>query len=520
MAINFPSSPSVGDTYTYLNVVYQWDGTFWTPEVYTFLTPQMFGAKGDGVTDDTAAFNAMLASGAYLRIFIPTDTYILTAPLVSNAQNLIIEGQGQYATYLKWTADCDGFQIGQTTASHMVTMRGLRLMTTEAASTRAAIRMTCDVLSPTCIFEQMAISGESRSTDYWGIGIKVTDGVLSVMRDVNIFGRAGGTSAQIASATDQAIWFESTRLDVAPTFNNCWIHEYDTGIYVHTTGNPGQEGIYVRGCNIVACNYGVHVRSEASGGYKTVQVYVLTNHIQALIQGVKLYEVTHFDISHNNIFSSDAENVTTEAIYIENSVPGVVMGNVIEALPVQTTMKGIVIHNSANVIVEGNWCKTPGNAVHFTGITFESYHGGNIQDGAGSSFVDGASGVNGGLYKSTIPLSTGGAIIAAASTNYFVNEMSSFENTIWGVAACKGILRNLIVYQNVAPGASQTTTYTLRVNNADTGVTCQVSGSNISASDTTHHAQIAAGQAYSVKVVQSAGAANTICMGGVQFEPT
>lgn len=50
-----------------------------------YVTPQMFGAKGDGVTDDTAAIQACIDDcyerGIY-RIFFPRGTYLVTKPIV------------------------------------------------------------------------------------------------------------------------------------------------------------------------------------------------------------------------------------------------------------------------------------------------------------------------------------------------------------------------------------------------------------------------------------------------------
>ena len=59
------------------------------------VTPQMYGAKGDGVTDDTLAFNEMAsATGA---VFIPKASYVLNSPITINN---VISDLGTYPNYL------------------------------------------------------------------------------------------------------------------------------------------------------------------------------------------------------------------------------------------------------------------------------------------------------------------------------------------------------------------------------------------------------------------------------------
>jgi hypothetical protein len=375
--------------------------------------------------------------------------------------------------------------------------------------------------APGCIFEDLTIKGDVTTADWWGTGIKVTDPALPVFRSVNIFGRSGGTSAQIASATDYGIQIEGGGLDVSPTFDDVWVLEYDTGLYLHSSANPGVEGIYVDKSDFVHCNTGVYCRSEASGGYKSIMFHMINCHVQAFIRGIRLFEVKGFNISHNFIYSAVTEDVTTEGIYVENSVEGIIADNRVEGLPAQTAMKGIVVDDCNDTTVTNNRCSTPAAAVEFAGITFDSYHGGTVQEGAGAVFTDSATGPNSGLYRHNIPLSVAAAVIPQNSTNYFITAANGTENLVYGIAPCDGIFRNLYMVQNTAPGAAQTTTYTLRVNAGDTSVTCQIAGAAAtSASDLTHFATITAGQSWSIKIVQSATAANTIPSGGIQFEPT
>lgn len=60
-----------------------------------YVTPQMFGAKADGTTDDTAAFEAALASGE--RVVVPMATYKLTQVLWTD-DSVVVNDSGTYNT--------------------------------------------------------------------------------------------------------------------------------------------------------------------------------------------------------------------------------------------------------------------------------------------------------------------------------------------------------------------------------------------------------------------------------------
>jgi len=88
----------------------------------------VFGAKGDGVTDDTAALQAALSS---LRqsapvLWIPKGTYLITGPLtISGIENITILGEDPLTTTIVWNgpkggtmftlSGVDGFNLGRIT---------------------------------------------------------------------------------------------------------------------------------------------------------------------------------------------------------------------------------------------------------------------------------------------------------------------------------------------------------------------------------------------------------------------
>jgi len=63
-----------------------------------WVTPQDYGAVGDGTTDDTTAFNNALATGR--KLYIPAKTYKLTGSLITGAAGQIIEGESRLGVNL------------------------------------------------------------------------------------------------------------------------------------------------------------------------------------------------------------------------------------------------------------------------------------------------------------------------------------------------------------------------------------------------------------------------------------
>lgn len=99
--IDFPSSPTLGQLFVGGGKTWEYDGVRWIPEEATAggtafsdsATPvSEFGAVGDGVTDDTLALQAAVASGQALTF--NSGTYIITDTITcNNEQHWSTEGK-------------------------------------------------------------------------------------------------------------------------------------------------------------------------------------------------------------------------------------------------------------------------------------------------------------------------------------------------------------------------------------------------------------------------------------------
>ncbi|ASV75432.1 hypothetical protein THTE_2830 [Thermogutta terrifontis] len=86
---------------------FTWAGYRWGSETYRRpqerVSVKDFGAKGDGQTDDTAAFKHALEAGKGKIVFIPPGKYILRDILYIRNSNTVLQGAGPEQTVLVFT---------------------------------------------------------------------------------------------------------------------------------------------------------------------------------------------------------------------------------------------------------------------------------------------------------------------------------------------------------------------------------------------------------------------------------
>jgi len=123
----------------------------------TFRIPQesisvaAFGAKGDGRTDDTAAFKQAIAAGAGKVILVPPGRFVLSDTLEIRSSNLVLRGAGSGKTVLLFTRSLEDLRPrstrlnGEKTTSQWSWGGGLIMIGTPRTRWHAAERPTGEV---------------------------------------------------------------------------------------------------------------------------------------------------------------------------------------------------------------------------------------------------------------------------------------------------------------------------------------------------------------------------------------
>lgn len=128
----------------------------WTCDNSIPASPKWWGAKLDGVTDDTAAWSAILSSGAK-NIAIPAGTMVLsgTCPTIS-ANGTRIVGAGRGATLISST--CSGATLNVASGVSYLEVRDLKMTRTVVASSgQDGIR--CNTVCDYALIDNVWIEG-------------------------------------------------------------------------------------------------------------------------------------------------------------------------------------------------------------------------------------------------------------------------------------------------------------------------------------------------------------------------
>lgn len=126
------------------------------------ITPEMFGAVGNGIIDDSVALSACFAATNGIANLLPNKTYLHLSPLSPTCK--IIQGEGKNISILKYGGSGLGIYINQDTQ--------LRDLTIEAASNSAITVYVAGLNVRKTQLQNIFIYGNS-SANNTGIGLYI-----------------------------------------------------------------------------------------------------------------------------------------------------------------------------------------------------------------------------------------------------------------------------------------------------------------------------------------------------------
>lgn len=233
-----------------------------------YVTPEMYGAVGDGVTDDTQAIQAAMDSGYNVLFF---DKTYASSRIVIRRNNLVIDGSG--ATLLFGANS--GFTVSQTV--HNIVIQNLKF--------RCEYTVDSDATTNVCL----AIAG-SGDSEYFAHDIKFNDCSFD-----------GGVMGVAATSVRNL------------TIENC---QFGSFVY-KPTDRAGGYGILLQSCinvNISSCDF-------VMGGYGRHDVYVSVDQTKTMFVQCKniVIDRCHFDHTNLVLESGSYYSPATQSINIRSS---------------------------------------------------------------------------------------------------------------------------------------------------------------------------------------------------------
>ena len=294
-------------------IVVATDGGRWKLSPSGPLSVKMFGARGNGVADDSVAMISAHATGS--NIYYPAGTYLCSQQVVVvGAFGLL--GDGVNKTIIKFNGSTQGFKVTQNNTTQGIKARCASIQTTTSVSTTvgflvdgtpqlagsdgAGHSVIQDRTSIRAYLEELDFRGSTDSAG-WGINLQLK----SVMNfSVDKISIRGSIPAVVGNLTGIGILINGDGVPVDFSVRRVWAYYVAYGILM-----PDYiEGGHIYDCEFVAVSYGIVGQYQASysvlpqSATGCLAMYLDQIHINAVVRGIYLINTNQTHIKGCNIY--------------------------------------------------------------------------------------------------------------------------------------------------------------------------------------------------------------------------
>lgn len=341
----------VSDTTTAHNggtVIVATDGGRWKLINQESVSLKQFGAKGDGVTDDTSAIQAALSS-RILTLRVTRGNYVVTQKLtvtIDNYDSLSILGDGPGNTVIELNTGGDGLEVnllGNWWLNAAGGKRtGLTISDITFATTNAFVGIGLSIKgvsvegrpSEAIYLNRIRMRGRSNTAQFWATGIRFQDACPAWINSPDIHMGNG-------NSVSTGIEFIGTAQATSPVTYHVIHPEIFFGLYGIRT-REYVEGVYITQPTIQGCQHGVY--ADPTTGESGL--HLVGGHISAAQTGVTLQNMFDAVVSSCLIFRLDTSFEGFRGIRVFQNGRFSLTGNVIKGRADGTTETGILVEST------------------------------------------------------------------------------------------------------------------------------------------------------------------------------
>lgn len=364
-----------------------------------------FGAVGDGVTDDTAAFNAALASGAK-NIYFPAGTYRFDSKITytfpnpssgsqdtDNIDAVTIFGDGADVVSLYWPTT-DGMLFNYTSQQHALHLKGLSVVSGSIAATVGLEFTNSYAFFGTHVAQSNIADVTFRGSDgyantkRWGTCVKIANVSDINFNSVNFYGESNGTSGtgvSIASPGAGCFVAPSPTCTCGTVYNfvncnwsflgtgfvygahtqtvqivNSFFGQCETGIYVPFVSPNTLQGLLVSNTTFFCFGDSINIQSDLPNFFATGNFFT----VNTAKRGIFISPSNNFTIVGNQFLPYAGPNVSVCGIEVASTTAGSV--GLIDGNTFSSTTIGVVLGASSSGIKIGAGNHFTDNVVPFT----------------------------------------------------------------------------------------------------------------------------------------------------------